>query len=306
VSPSILRDGAARLVRASRVADLVHRAHRSDAVILFYHDPRPAVFDAHLEFLRGRFAFTTLDVVVDAVLTGDWSAVPPRACVVTFDDGHRGNYDLLPVFRRHGLRPTIYLCSGVVATRRRFWFQQPVWSSWDEAESYKVLRTARRLEALKRDFDFEPAREYPDEPRQTLSRAEIEEMAPFVDFQAHTRFHPVLPLCTDDEALDEIAGSKRELEELLGRPCRHFAYPNGDYGDRDVEIVRRAGFASARTVDLGWARRGSDPLRLKAFGITDDASIDKLAAQLSGIPGYLRRRLQGSPGGLWPGVAPAA
>ncbi|MCU0668678.1 MAG: polysaccharide deacetylase family protein, partial [Myxococcota bacterium] len=80
----------------------------------------------------------------------------------------------------------------------------------------------------------------------------------------------------------------------------------GDYRDREAEFARRAGFASARTVDLGWTHAGSDPYRLKSFGINDDASIDMLATQLSGIPGYVRRLMQGSRGGRWPAISPSA
>jgi hypothetical protein len=188
--------------------------------------------------------------------------------------------------------------STTAATRRRFWFQQPGWRPGIEAEPYKHLSNAARLEALAKDLEFHPHREYSENERQALSREEIAEMAPFVDFGVHTRFHPVLTQCSDEEAWDEIATSKREIEALLGRPCRHFSYPNGDYCDREATFARQAGFASARTVDLGWTHAGSDPYRLKSFGINDDASIDMLATQLSGIPGYVRRLLQGSRGAL--------
>jgi peptidoglycan/xylan/chitin deacetylase (PgdA/CDA1 family) len=298
---SIVRETSAHLLRASGAPWLLRRTHRRGcAAILLYHDPAPAVLDAHLAWLRTHgFVFTTLDAVVDAIARRDTSSLPEGALVVTFDDGHRGNYTLLPVLRHHGVVPTIYLCTQVVATERHFWFQHLLRA----AEPYMRLRNDARLEALRRDWGFEPERVYPQ--REALSAREIEEMAPFVDFEAHTRFHPVLTQCGDDEAFEEIAASKRELEERLGRACRHFSYPNGDYLEREVELTRRAGFASARTLDLGWARADTDPLRLPCFGITDDASVPMLEAQLSGIPGYLRRRLQGQRGGRWPVTRPA-
>ena len=304
---TIASEGAARLMRWSGVCHALRRAHhRSHATILFYHDPTPDVLDAHLAWLGERFHFTTLERVVDAVNVRDWSGMPEGALVVTLDDGHRGNHALLPVFQRHGVRPTIYLCSQIVATRRRFWFLQPGWRPGRKAEPYKKLSHADRLHAMKRDLGFEQEREYAEAERQALSAAEIEEMASWVDFEVHTRFHPVLTQCSATEAWEEIAGAKRELERLLGRECRHFAYPNGDYLEREVEMVRRAGFASARTVDLGWTGVSSDPFRLKAFFVKDDASLDLLEALISGIPGYVKRRLRGSRGGLWPVTRPAS
>jgi hypothetical protein len=68
------------------------------------------------------------------------------------------------------------------------------------------------------------ASEYPDAERQSLARAKtIAEMARFVDFEVQTRFHPALTQCRDEGTWDESATSKRESEELLGRPCRHFS-----------------------------------------------------------------------------------
>lgn len=294
---SFARDATAQLLRFSGAPWLLYRTHRRDyATILFYHDPKPAVLDAHLTYLRGRYQPTTLDEIVRAIERRDAAALPNHALAITLDDGHRGNYDLLPVFRRHGVVPTIYLCSQIVGTARHFWFQHP----GVDSEPYKKLANAERVAALKRDVGFEPAREHPAAERQALSDREIDEMAPYVDFQVHTRFHPVLPRCSAEEAWEEIAESKRELEERLGRECRHFSYPNGDHGAREAELARRAGFASARTTELGWTRSDTDAFRLPCFGITDDASLPMLAAQLSGIPSYIRRRTVGiGSAGAW-------
>jgi peptidoglycan/xylan/chitin deacetylase (PgdA/CDA1 family) len=291
------RDAAALAVRGSGVPWLLRRTHRRrHASILLYHDPLPEVMEAHLAYLASRFTFTTLDTVVDAVLRRDWSRVPEGALVITLDDGHRGNRALLPAFQRYTVRPTLYLCSQVVATTRRFWFQE----RGVDVPGLKRLHDRGRLDELARTTGFEPSRSHDASERQALSAQEIAEMAPWVDFGAHSRFHPILTQCVDDDAWLEIDGSRREIEAITGRPCRHFSYPNGDYGPREVEYARKAGFASARTVDLGWTHVASDPYRLKAFGIADDASVHVLAAQLSGIPNYLRRLAQGSRGGLWP------
>jgi hypothetical protein len=65
-----------------------------------------------------------------------------------------------------------------------------------------------------------------------------------------------------------------------------------------------AGYVSARTVDIGWNGPDSDPYRLKVVGITDDASINYLVCQLSGIPAYVQYLLRGSLSGKSPTTAP--
>jgi len=299
----VARELTARSLHLSGVPTLVRRHHaRSSAAVLLYHDPTPAVLEAHLAYLSQRFTFTTLDVVVDALARNDWSSVPERPLVLTIDDGHRGNYALLPVFRRFGIRPAIFLCSQIVGTRRRFWFKEPV--TWRQA--LKRLPNRERLAVLQRETGFVQEREVHAGERQALSLAEIREMAHWVDFGAHSRFHPVLPRCDDAEAWEEIVGSKRDLEELLQRPVRHFSYPNGDYSPREIAYVRQAGFVSARTTDLGWTHVGGDPFRLPMLGISDDASVHMLAAQLAGIALAVRRFVQRAmPGSAWRPTAPA-
>lgn len=293
----LLRGAIARAIRWSGMPALARRMHREGSiVVLLYHDPHPAVFARHLAFLAERYRFTTLDVVVDAIHARDASRLPEHGLVVTLDDGHRRNFDLLPLFQQYRVRPTIYLCSQIAGEGRNFWFQY----EGLDASRYKRLSNRDRLAALRRDVGFDPLHIAPEARQDALSADQIRKMAPWVDFGAHTRFHPILTQCDSDEAWDEIRGSKEDLETHLGQACRHFAYPNGDYSLRELEMVRRAGFSSGRTTDLGWTTVESDPLRLRVFGVTDDASIDMLDAQLSGIPGYLRRLVSGGRHGLSP------
>lgn len=290
----IVREGVAHAVVASGLPAAVRRATRSRVTVAMYHDPTPEGFEAHLRFYRDRYAFVTYDAVVEALRGGDWSGVPERALAVTFDDGWAGNHRLLPLFRRYGVRPLIFACSAIVGSDRRYWFEEPV-----AVAALKRVSNRERLAALKRETGFEPLAPRPG-PRLALSREEMLEMAPHVDFGSHTRTHPILTQCSDDEALDEIEGSRHELERLLGAPVRHFCSPNGDWGEREVELVRKAGYDSARTTDVGWVGPETDPYRIPVGATGDDVSVAMLATQLSGLPRYAKNAARGRFSGEWP------
>jgi peptidoglycan/xylan/chitin deacetylase (PgdA/CDA1 family) len=203
--------------------------------------------------------------------------------VVTLDDGMRGNYALLGLFRRYGVVPTIYVCSQLVGTNRHFWTEvRP------DREALKVMPHEERVRRLEEEGTFTLTVEYPAEARMALSNAEIAEMRESVDFQSHTRFHPILTTCSDEDCVDEIAGSRVEVEKLVGKPCRHFSYPNGDYTERELQLVRESGYRSARTINVGWTGPRSDPYQLKILGVDDRASVNQLAADLAGF-GFVRR-----------------
>ena len=119
------------------------------------------------------------------------------------------------------------------------------------------------------------------------------EMSAYAFFGAHTQNHPILINCSDPKCREEIAGSKKELEQLLSQPMVHFAYPNGSYSEREVLLVRNAGFRSARTAEFGWNHVTSNPYRLRAMCVDDDASINVLCAQISGIFAFLHYLMRG-------------
>ena len=84
------------------------------------------------------------------------------------------------------------------------------------------------------------------------------------------------------------------MEALPDRVRCHFSYPNDDYGESEIALVREAGFLSARTIDLGWNGVKTNPYRRKITGVTDEVSVDILSAQVCGITSYLRYLWSGS------------
>lgn len=288
---ALLRESLSRLMLGTGVVALLRRlAWRDRVAILLYHDPSVATLDAHLAYLKTVSDIVTLD---QANTQGSGR---PRA-VITFDDGHAANAALLPIFKKHGVKPTIYLCSGVVAHPRIHWWKHPNVSPADTSQ-WKLTSNKERLEQLEARGFIQDAPTHPH-VASGLSKEEIDAMVPYVDFQSHTRFHPVLPNCDDTECAMEVEGSKREVEQLTGVPCRHFAYPNGNYRKRDIAALVAAGYSSARTCDVGWNDANSDPFRLRAIEMHDESSVEWFAVQLSGIPMYVRNLLSG---GSWRGL----
>ncbi len=259
---------------------------RHRVAILLYHDPKPAIFAKQIAYLSRHYTMIPLDTLVSALHRKDFSQVPPKSVVITIDDGHVGNAALLPIFKQYHIRPTLYVCTQIVDTHRHFWFKIEGHSK-AEKERLKRLPNAERLACLKKTTDFEPEKPYPD--RQALNITEMQAMAESVDFQPHTQFHPVLPCCTETECRREVLESKTDLEVLLGIECSHFGYPNGDYTQREVEIVKSGGFRSARTTDIGWNTAETPLYQLKAIPITDDAGLILFRAELTTIPQRLSR-----------------
>ena len=133
--------------------------------------------------------------------------------------------------------------------------------------------------------------------RHALTPAEVRELARTVEFGSHTVSHPILPLCTAEEAREEIVASRADVSGLAGSACLHFSFPNGDYTQRELDLVREAGYVTGRTTEIGWNGPRADRFRLKIVSLADEASVNVLAAHLAGflalkrlLPSLHRRR----------------
>jgi peptidoglycan/xylan/chitin deacetylase (PgdA/CDA1 family) len=266
------------------IFSIIRRLNRNRLTIIFYHHPDPEILDLHFNYLSKIFNFISIDDFVQTACRGGGghggNTLPPYSLLVTIDDGWKSNIDLLPVFMNYKVKPLIYLCSQVVGTNHSFWASMV---RREDLGYYKNMPNTERLRALKDAGVYYPDMNCP-EP-QGLSQEDIMALKSHVSFGAHTKHHPVLTQCTDEEQEEEIINSKKELETICGEPIFHFSMPFGDYNAYSLQCVKKAGYLTARTVKKGWNGIKTDRLQLKAFPISDDADIDLLRFQLSGIAG---------------------
>ena len=109
---------------------------------------------------------------------------------------------------------------------------------------------------------------------------------------AHTLSHPVLSLCSEEEARHEIRQSKNDLERALGRQVWAFAYPFGNpstMGEREVALAREAGFMCAFLNVEHWRAGSTNPFAFPRVHVTANTTLPEFAAHLSGLHARLRR-----------------
>ena len=258
---------------------------RNKVTILLYHDIGKEAFAKNLVYLSGRYNIIGLDDFINACRKNDATALPEKALIITFDDGHLGNYELRQVLENTRIPVTIFLCAGIINTNRHYWFtyRHPEISKSD----LKRLSNRKKLELLEK-AGFTPETEFPKP--QAMSKSQILEMKPVVNFQAHTIFHPCLPQCDDREVREEIITAKKMLETEYNLPINAIAYPNGDYSDRDIAVSKEAGYTCGITVDFGYNTIHTDLFRLKRLSVNDTGNLDELAVKASGVWAFFKTR----------------
>lgn len=254
---------------------------KKGVTIVLYHDITPECARRHFKALSKRYHFISLQDYLRARKEGTVHKLPAKSMVVTFDDGFKSIYSLKDVFAEFKILPTIYLCSGVVGTNRHFWWSH----AGNDIHRCKEMTGPERLKFLATQ-GYTPTTEFKE--REALTREEIAQLAQSVDFQAHTVTHPMLDRTDDDEARFEIRQCKTDLEKDFGFRITSFAYPNGNYTPRDVELVARAEYESAVTCDRGINDAETDVLHLRRIGLPDEGGVNEVLVRSSGFWDYLK------------------
>jgi len=213
-----------------------------DVLVLCYHafspnwpaelSVRPEALERQLEGLvrRGYRGATFTEAITQPAA--------PRTLAVTFDDAFLSVARVAePILSRLALPGTVFVPTAFPDSGRRL--------AWPGVDHWLEGAHAGELEPL----SWAQLRELGDRGWEVGS---------------HTRSHPRLTALGDAELADELAGSRRECEQRMGRPCPSLAYPYGDVDPRVVEAARAAGYATGaalpprahRVRPLEWPRVG--------------------------------------------------
>ena len=217
-------------------------AQRGKVSVLLFHECDKEVFRKSMLYFKKYYNIISLN----QYLNDDYESLNNKPhLIITFDDGSKSNYDLLDVILDLEIPITIFLIYNLIINDEQFW--------WNiDGLTDKVLNEMKTVTNDKREKLTLELMSKSINHRDALNLDQINKMKKFVDFQSHTLSHPILNKCDDETSWKEINLSKKKLENLLNKKIEYFAYPNGDYGDREIKFLKKAKYKAALTVKHGF------------------------------------------------------
>jgi len=195
-----------------------------------------------------------------------------NACHLTFDDGDLSFYNnVLPLIKKHKIPVSTYVSPMMAKERRNFWFQEI--RGYNQEKLFeiaqKIINDKNRniqpaaikpfLKTLRIETILEIIKLYqketntlPKPPMNMTDKQLIEiKSTGLVEIGAHTLNHPILINESDESATYEIEKSIDQLSEILNCDTKYFVYPNGDYGEREINILKKKGIKLAFSIKRG-------------------------------------------------------
>jgi len=246
------------------------------------HGHTPGYLRRSLQYLKDNgHSFVSLETLVAAIRED--LTLPPKPVVFTIDDGFHDQASLAaPIFLEFNCPVTIFLVTGFLDEELWPWFSQVEYlvensgteafelditdskfkynisSSKSKYQAVKsILKTMKRLnddlipetiEQLSRATQVNVPSKPPEKYRPMTwdTARDLEQKG--ISFGPHTVSHPILSRVNNKKSEQEITDSWKRIKEELENPVPVFCYPNGiscDYGEREIEFIRKAGLIGA-------------------------------------------------------------
>jgi len=182
--------------------------------------------------------------------------------ILTFDDGYEDNYTLLfPMLKKFNFKAVIFMVTGK---------KENTWDYLDEGRTFPLLERSQILEMNKYG----------------------------IEFGAHTMNHVDLTKVEVSEAKQEIEGSKKTLEQLLGKEVTAFAYPYGSVNETIKELVKKAGFKYGISTVVGPLAIHEDIFNIRRIIAHPDTNLSRFARKVKGDYLYRKAKMRASNSGI--------
>jgi peptidoglycan/xylan/chitin deacetylase (PgdA/CDA1 family) len=235
--------------------------------ILMYHavSPRadayavsPDTFKRHARFIRDRYSVVSLQKIPQYLAGGH-----DRQVAFSFDDAFADFEEYAyPTLSELGVPATVFVPTGFIG-------RSNVWDRHAPDVSPRSIMSADQLRTLAAD--------------------------PLIDLGSHTVDHVSMRRLARREMHHQAVNSRRELEDLTGRPVTAFSYPFGqrdDFSPVTQAVLGEAGYEIAVTTCWGTRNSVRDLLCLRRIWLAESDDLQTVGSKIDGAYDWIAAKEQ--------------
>jgi peptidoglycan/xylan/chitin deacetylase (PgdA/CDA1 family) len=269
------------------------RALNGDYILsIYFHSPEKAYFASCIKwFKKHNFHFISPYDIED-ILRGE-RPFPKGAVLVTVDDGWQSNEsNIIEVANENKIPVTIFISTEPVETGTFWWsyinsFNDMKLSAINGKSTLLSVESMKKISNNQRMQHLNDVKSKIKLDREAMTVEGLKRISRYssVIIGCHTVSHPILINCSDKDAFMEISDSKKHLEQWINKKVTFFAYPNGDYGEREIKILKEVGFSLAFSTNQVFLTPERIRLRyqLPRFDVTENAPWPIRLCRMVGI-----------------------
>lgn len=274
------------LIAIGLVKNIKDRAKRGDFILsIYFHCPCKALFEFCIKWLKkNNFVFLSQQDVL--TISQKKMPFPKGGVIITVDDGWKTNEEnIVAVANKYKIPVTIFVSTDPVE-KGNFW-----WRYISVAKEKKLIKfSVEELKKVSNQERLNVLQQIPNSlqlPREALTVDQVKQisLSNFVTIGSHTVSHPVLIHCNENELHSELEISKKKIEEWLNKDVYCFAYPNGDFGIREKEYLKKTNYSLAYTTQPEYLTANSleNLYELPRFAIFENISKAEAVCRMLGI-----------------------
>lgn len=252
---------------------------------VYFHKPSKEEFEACVKWLKkNSFAFLSTADIENMIQQN--LPFPKGSALLTVDDGWQSNEEnIIEVAIKHQVPVTIFVSSAPVE-EGTYWWSYILEAKKNDLKCLSV-GALKKVPNIDRLIEVNKIKEQLHLKREALTVDQVKKASDsgYVTIGGHTHTHPILLNCSDEQVINELEDSKNRLESWVNKEVSYFAYPNGDYGMREINALRSLNYKLAFCSDPRPLTSNclKDKHVLPRYGFMEGASFAENICRMVGV-----------------------
>ncbi|MDG4553803.1 MAG: polysaccharide deacetylase family protein [Candidatus Competibacter sp.] len=310
----LVTQGICRIPPFSGIVLMYHEILPDEVKIPAWTVVKETDFRWQMCYLQAHFDVVSMDEALKRVY-GMHDFNKPFA-VITFDDGYKGNLDIvLPIMESMGLPFILYVATQAIIENNLYWYDQIISLlnyhkniritlttdnrieyfniPYNVGEKRRWQATQRLLTRLKQMFPDDRDRAVNlivneiDEDSKLLKMLTLEDLvymakSDCVTIGSHTHGHELLDQLAPQNIQQTLQTASLHISRIIGYSPKHFAYPNGNFNECVIDEIQQAGLETAVTTVPGMWSEKNFRFKIPRIGIGRFETKERFKAKIFG------------------------